>query len=542
MKKQSTAVFISANTFFLIIILVSCASVPMGYTKPDYEDSHALLIEKTALMLPVVEMANGSVSTGERVLVASMEKPGHDSYGINCLVEDLIISLLVSEGYTLLERGEVMLHRFYLEQNPVYTEWAMRNFPSDPFYSMLRIFEKEDLRLYSSEEQVDVLKLADRIEQIENVYINRDGKVLDINEVIELYTILRGDYLNLRDKIAANVTLETADVLFSYRVLEAGLSGAIEIKPPDSSRAGLSHVYKREAVIRLFVKITDAKTGVIRRAGIVENRIDDAVEFRQLERESERQYYERLEKYIRMLEEYNFRFYSQTLPNRKKQAIEDVFQLEEDIYILPDTDKEKVSSFVYREEPKLSVGIKGGLNIGWFSGSGWNRALSDFGASNRPRIGFSGTAFFEASLTNWLSVQPEIGFTGRKGGVEYYYFEEKIKETVKVQTVDFSIFAKPSVRVGNGYIYGLAGPRLFLIPGDIAVEAETEDISASMKLEAENRLLAGAAAGGGYKTSVGPGSVSFDILYTHVLSSISDESQILLNSVTVSFGYVLPIN
>ncbi|MDX9801942.1 MAG: porin family protein [Spirochaetia bacterium] len=544
MKKSIKLTSCYCAAIFITIFLISCQTTQQNFIKPVFDDTHALLVEKCARELPIMDLIAGSINASEKVLVASFEKSGHDNSGINYLVEDNLIYNLVSNGHIALERNREMLNRIDDEQEKFYYSYSMSNFPHHPLFLLLKFLEDRGLDISSHEDVIRSLSQAENIDNVEYLKIVNDISSVDIKNFIDLYQIFKNDYTNIREETRNRISLVTADVIISYRVLEAGLFFEVENIQDGSvsNNQKWAHLYNRDAMIRLFVRITDAKTGEIRKAGIVEKRLSDTVEFKQIENESDTHYFERIKEYIRLLEEYNYQFYSQSLPHQNTIKTDNPAQ--EAITVLKPVIEEKKEQVEIPnvKNPKISAGVKAGTNIGWFSGKEWDDALTNTDGVNRARMGISAAAFLEAGLTDWVALQPEIGYTSRRGGAEYYDIDgNKVKETIKANVIDFTLFVKPRLPVGDGFLYGLIGPQFSLILGDIESEINVDGDSYSSEFISDNSLLFGIGLGGGYTHPLGAGRILFDFIYSHAFTSISDNADIFLNGSALKLGYTFMI-
>jgi len=524
---------------FIVTFSSYSETTQQNYIKPEFGDTPALLVEKCARELPIIDLISASINKSEKVLVSSFEKAGHNNSFNNYIIEDNLIYNLVSNGYIALERNQEMLNRINEVQETHYYSYSTRNFPHHPIFLLLKFLEDKGLEISKYEEVTKGLIQEENSDSAEISEIINNMASVDIERLIELYQMCKNDYTNNREVARNRLSLVTADVIISYRVLEAGLFYKVENIEDGSvsQNLKLAHSYDCGAMIRLFIRITDAKTGEIRNAGIVEKKLSEIVEFKQIQNESDTHYFERIKEYIRFLEDNNYQFYSQSLPHQNIIKSDNT-SLGENTITQPVIEEKKIQiKAPIKDRPKISAGLKAGTNIGWFSGEDWTDGISSVNGVNRGRMGITAAAFIEAGIADWIALQPEIGYSSKKGGAEYNFEGETAKETIKVDVVDLTLFLKPRFSVGKGLFYGLIGPQLSFILGDITAEVTVDGESDSLDSTPDKNLLVGIGLGSGYSHPLGSGRILFDFIYSHSFTSIVDDADIFINGSALTIGY-----
>jgi hypothetical protein len=263
--------------------------------KPSFDNSHAMLIEKAIRGLEVVKTVKSYVDPKEKLAVVSIESPVTADFPVNYLIEDSLIANLLGADYTVLERDEDLLSRIRYEQGSRY----QRVIPDSPSVLLLQGIQDNGMSFVGSSDNVNPKDAMDFFVKLSDFYKD----------------------------LVAQVKVENADVLFSYRVLECGIMVEKEAprKATDSEKAakgdstfdGLRVNFKREAMARLAVRVVDAKTGELRYAGILENRVNDVLVFDQAKDESELEFNAHVRQYQEYLQNYHYTFYDQQLPNQK---------------------------------------------------------------------------------------------------------------------------------------------------------------------------------------------------------------------------------
>ncbi len=195
-------------------------------------------------------------------------------------------------------------------------------------------------------------------------------------------------------------------------------------------------------------------------------------------------------------------------------------------------------------QPELAAGAKIGANIGWFSGDGWDDLLEVTDGSSKSRGGITAAVLLEIGFSENFALQPELGVTSRRGGASIKFdplgnpADGSI--TIKTTSIDISLLLKPRTAVGNGMIYALVGPHLFLLVGDSEVEWKVEGESGTDDFPRDNDFLFGVAVGAGYSHPVGPGSIVGDVVYTRAFNSVDDDADFFLNGIAIKVGYQFP--
>ena len=257
---------------------------------PGFLDTNALLIGETAKGLPLSEAVEGTVDPDENIIVVSLETRTALDTPINYLIDDSLIANLLKGGYRVLERDPDVLYHAGFERGDGYAGIMPGTLPSDPLDTIISGMKREGM---------------------------------DPAAVAELYDALREDYLDIRSAVA----LESADVIVAYRLLECGVRYETvdqEVEKQgegeDKTDTGLEIELEREVRVRLFVRVIDARSGVIRLARIVEAVEADVQTFVQRDRQTEGQLWDEVEEYMKRLEQFEYTYYREGLPNQPEEA------------------------------------------------------------------------------------------------------------------------------------------------------------------------------------------------------------------------------
>jgi len=287
------AVLLIAAVSISGILAAGCATPIDERTKaaiPVFEDTNAVLIERTAKTLPIASALEGKVQTDENIIVVSLETRAIVDRPINYLIDDSLIAVLLKEGYRVLERDPDVLYHAGFERADGYAGIVPGTLPSDPLDAIVQGMKREGM---------------------------------DPAAAAELYTALRDDYQDIRSAMA----LESADVIVAYRLLECGIHYETEdrkiearVDGEEKTKSRLEIDLAREVRVRLFVRVIDARTGSIRIARTVETVDTDIQSFVQQDLQTEGQLWEQVDEYIRRLEKFDYTYYGERLPNQPKEV------------------------------------------------------------------------------------------------------------------------------------------------------------------------------------------------------------------------------
>ena len=340
MKKTRILLVVPA-ILVILAVLSGCVSVDEKqiFDKPAFNNSHAILIEKTIREVPVQDLFADEIGKNERVIVASMEDVMNDQTGLVPLIEDNLILNLSEMGYSVMEREDRVLGQLEKERGSLYTSFAERDLPISPILNLIHEMNAQGLNYLDFNE---VLAASER-----SVTINGDDAraALDIinpaiyKDILEFYKTLDASYFEKQAIAVTDVELQTADVLVSYRVLECGIFVDIEKTEFEKQEQSMSArmrlakpdmltntKYTREANARMFIRIIDAKTGEIRGAKLVENINTDTIEYKQGEKETGSDYRRRMREYEALLANYHYTYYDQQYPLQRTKQDQEVFE------------------------------------------------------------------------------------------------------------------------------------------------------------------------------------------------------------------------
>lgn len=180
---------------------------------------------------------------------------------------------------------------------------------------------------------------------------------------------------------------------------------------------------------------------------------------------------------------------------------------------------------------QTSFGLKGSLSDYNFVGSDWDDFVdfaeaSGYSIDNEFSLSFSLGGFLELGLSQNLSIQPELLFT--LASMKYGDGTDWMKETWKM--IEVPVYLKGYLPIDNGSLYGMAGPDIFYLLGDVDVE---DSDGATGSSTADNSLLLGFAVSAGYETEQG---ISIGLKYSRVLKEYTDNVEIYIQGIGVEGG------
>ena len=277
---------------------------------PPFEQEDAIILDDTVAGLKIADMVDQKVKKAEKLIVVSMEDIENKTQSnFNYLVEDHLISNLVSDGYHVLERDENLIIRAVPEQDSAYQRSLLGQLPAPPSVVLMDGIEREGL---------------------EYVFKNdmpKDEKV-NLPDLITFYNQLKSDYQALEPMFNH---MESADVIVSYRLLEMGIRTQVNKRQePATAEMKAKGIYadtpwtwnvNRECLARLFVRVMDSKSGEIRAAGLLQNmQSDKTVSLTQFKDEDDSTFNTRANAYVAALEKYHYSWFEQQLPNKNGNA------------------------------------------------------------------------------------------------------------------------------------------------------------------------------------------------------------------------------
>ena len=189
------------------------------------------------------------------------------------------------------------------------------------------------------------------------------------------------------------------------------------------------------------------------------------------------------------------------------------------------------------QDVTLTAGPKAGLNLGWASGDDWQDFLDSVDGSNGVGLGIAIGGFLEIGILDQFAVQPELLFFQEKSRASYEMGNDDVTATSTANTLQFPILAKGMFPVGTGTLYGVLGPTLSFVLGDVTSKVEVDGDEDEVDTEPDNSALIGVALGVGYQQMVGPGMLTAELRYSREFTPYADDTDTFANTISTLVGY-----
>ena len=307
------------------------------YIQPSFEDSNQYFLEKTIDQLDVGKELEGRISPKYNIALLSIEDNLTLDKPIIAMIEDQIISSLIEGGYTIVERDEDVIQNLISERKGVYS-----------------------------------LKFNNPSENI-------------------TYDKITGDALTPGISFM-ETQLSSAGILISYRILETGI---VYFDIPDNKE-----YEKREAMVRLHIRVHKTRTGEIVHATNLTSTLSDT-----LRRE-----------FVNQLEAFHYSFfpYEYPLQENEEQKSALIIKSAKRKSIRKSNKKWNISAKIggganeVGSYNRIGIITGGSISYGKINGGKFGADLKILISTSRPTLGITG--FYEWSKFKYISL---------KGGVCY---------------------------------------------------------------------------------------------------------------------------
>ncbi len=262
---------------FYFILLISFLSSCGIKNKVTYEKTNASLIQKSIKNLNTLDVLKSKIKKTDKIIIVGVEDYKTSDYSLLATLEDEIIKDFVNQGYNILERDNDMLYRLFAEESKNY-KYVNRV----KQYDRSHAYKQSASSLYGSAN-----------DGYNSAYLSGSGYSESGSSA----------YSQENYNQQYQSTLNSADKIISYRVIESGI-----VYDYDEKEAEIGEV-EREARTILEVRLTDAKTSEILSAVTLDGKANDFVQ----------------ERDVRAFKTFSYRYYSHTLPkthgNPKKTTV-----------------------------------------------------------------------------------------------------------------------------------------------------------------------------------------------------------------------------
>ena len=233
------------NTLYLFIVVLFLSSCVVTAPTVTYEKTNASLIQKSIKDLNALENLKSYIKKSDKITVVGVEDYKTGDYSLLATLEDEIIKEFVSEGYKVLERDNDMVYRLFSEESSNYK--YMNRVKS---YDKTNAYDLSGSSLFGSAN-----------DGTSNAYLSGNAYSKSAS----------ASYSQNNYNQEYQSSLESADKIISYRVIESGI-----VYDYDEKDAQMGEV-EREARTILEVRLTDAKTSEILSAITLDGSANDFV-------------------------------------------------------------------------------------------------------------------------------------------------------------------------------------------------------------------------------------------------------------------------
>ena len=342
------------------LFIVSCAP---KLTPPPFEDSNQRFIEKIIKQLDIAKELENKVRKTDRIVLLPIEQHKPIDKPIIAMIEDQVISSLNQSGYNLLERDPVAIQQMIKEGKEKYS--LTFNKPA------------------------------------ENVF----------------YDTVTGDALDPGINFI-ETQLSAAEVLISYRILEAGI---VYHEYPENKNSEI-----REAMVRLHIRVHKTWTGEIVHATNLSSSLSDTIR----------------QEFVNQLASFHYSFFPYEYPLQENEE-------QKSALIIKSAKRKSIRKS--NKKWNISTKIGGGANqVLWLNSIGIITGGSiSYGKKNGGKIGadlmyiiapklhtMGLTGFYERNLFKYITL---------RGGASYL-------KTGKITNIGGTVGAGLSFSIGNIFI------------------------------------------------------------------------------------------
>lgn len=172
-------------------------------------------------------------------------------------------------------------------------------------------------------------------------------------------------------------------------------------------------------------------------------------------------------------------------------------------------------------------GVRGGVNLGWFSGNNWDDYISfveDFygiAIEEKAHTALHAGIYMESMVSDTIGIVGELNFSQYGQDYEYSFAGITYEGTYYINVVEIPLLLKIGSGSGGGF-YGIVGPTVNLLFGDLEFEESGGGVSVSGSTTPDNTIVLGVTAGAGYAVEMSNGVLSFEARYGRNLTDAFD--------------------
>ncbi len=189
-----------------------------------------------------------------------------------------------------------------------------------------------------------------------------------------------------------------------------------------------------------------------------------------------------------------------------------------------------------------SVGLKTGVNLGWFSGSEWDdyiaysESVTGISISEQPHVSFHIGAFGEIMFTDNLGAVVELNYSQYGQAWEYTYYGYSFDGKYYQDSIQIPLLFKAAQNKDRG-VYLLLGPVINFLIGDMHFEESGAGYDYSSSVEPDNVVLWSVLGGLGYSWNLRFGRILFEARYSRNLTDAFDNGSFDINGIQILGGF-----
>ena len=222
----------------LSLLAIGCAPQKI---QPSFEDSNQFFIEKIIKQFEIGKELEGVISPKYKIALLSIEEIEAQDKPMISLIEDQIISSLIQDGFSLVERDTDAIYKLVRESDKKYSLLLKKPNGMSPY-------EREDIKSGKTGATVQFQIGDDKLMSFK----------AEVND-----TTVESEF------VFYPTHLSSADVVVFYRVLEAGIIYRENEEDEDFE--------KREGLVRLHIRVQKVQTGEILHATTLTSKFSDQI-------------------------------------------------------------------------------------------------------------------------------------------------------------------------------------------------------------------------------------------------------------------------
>lgn len=188
----------------------------------------------------------------------------------------------------------------------------------------------------------------------------------------------------------------------------------------------------------------------------------------------------------------------------------------------------------------VTLGVKAGPVLGFLTGEDWDYTVEYLGGTNSVLFSFTGGFFLGLGFHHNIAMETGLHIIGAGGKFNGTVMGYSYTASQTGTGLELPIMIKPRFPVGTGELYLLAGPDIFLYLTDVSFDVDYSDptiLDEHVTIPVENSFLFGFSVGGGYSFPAGPGTLSFDLRYSRMITQTFQNSIMVPNVIGLYIGY-----